>query len=638
MSILTKEQVEEVRKYISASMQDMKPITSEPKVKILADSLSPTKKRLTTFELTFWRPILPELSRHRCVVGSTILKFDLPAGTTRVDSPWKVYSMSMEEFWDKWENGCAPRIHPTRQAYDLSVIDPEKEYYSSEIADLLGISKTNIHADCRLGLCKHHREFNNPSVRAGFIKILGKDFIEYRQRKESTLFRYSVRNRLSNMQLRCYDELTGTVHHTNVVNCWKTGIEPVKTLTAGNYKITATYDHLILTNNGWKELQDIIPNEDYVVVNTTKVFTEEEIKEHIKKNQTGPDGKYIGYFNSKTKEQLIEAQEGKCAICGKPLVQGYDTQVHHIKARYNNPELTYDDSNCVVLCAACHREQHKKQGWQKSYNRCNAQWELVTSIEDAGTQTVYDIEVADEQHNFFANDIVVHNCFSLSVRSSRATPVDTLIAEISNSPWGPCEWGKNQKGMVAEKVINQEEALTALKYIWYHAAKGNCGVAKSLADAGVHKQIVNRLLEPFSCTHMVLSGTEWDNFYKLRCAKDAQPEMRALALKMKKVQEDSEPEELEYNQWHLPYITEEDKEKYSIRELCKISAARCARVSYKLYDGSTDVEKDLELFNKLSSLSHYSPLEHQATPTEPRFYLSSNFKGWNQFRQIEEFK
>ena len=60
MSFLTKEQVEEVRKYISASMQDMKPITTEPRVKILADSLSPTKKRLTTFELTFWRPILPE--------------------------------------------------------------------------------------------------------------------------------------------------------------------------------------------------------------------------------------------------------------------------------------------------------------------------------------------------------------------------------------------------------------------------------------------------------------------------------------------------------------------------------------------------------------------------------------------------
>ena len=235
-------------------------------------------------------------------------------------------------------------------------------------------------------------------------------------------------------------------------------------------------------------------------------------------------------------------------------------------------------------------------------------------------------------------EITRHRCFSFSVRSSRATPVDTLIAEISQSPWGPCEWGANQKGMVAEKVITQEEALTALKYIWYHAAKGNCSMAKALADAGVHKQIVNRLLEPFSCTHMVLSGTEWENFYKLRCAKDAQPEMRDLALKMKEVQEENEPEELDYNEWHLPYITEEDREKYSNRELCKISAARCARVSYKLYDGSTDVEKDLELFNKLSSKGHFSPMEHQATPTEPRFYLSSNFKGWNQFRQIEEFK
>ena len=632
---LNPEEKQKLIEELSAIVKQTKPIQSKPKVKILADSLSKAGDRLTTFELTFWRPILPELTRHRCVVGSTILKFDLPAGSTHAESPWRVYSMSMEEFWDKWENGCAPRIPTTRQAYDLSVIDPEKEYYSSEIADLLGISKTNIHADCRSGLCKHHREFSNPSVRAGFIKILGKDFIEYRQRKESTLFRYSVQDRLSNMQLRCYDELTGTVHHTNVVNCWKTGIEPVKTLTAGSYKITTTYDHLILTNNGWKELQDIVPNEDYVVVNTQKVFTEEEIKEHVKKVQTGPDGKYIGHFNSKTKEQLIELQEGKCAICGQPLVQGYDTQIHHIKARHDNPELTYDESNCVVLCAACHREQHKEQGWQKSYNRCNAQWELVTSIEDAGTQTVYDIEVADEQHNFFANDIVVHNCLSFSVRSSRATPIDKLIKEVEASPWGPREWGKDQPGMVAKDKFSNEKFIKSFEYVWYQTANFCCQMAKPLYKAGVHKQVVNRLLEPYICAHAVVSGTEWKNFFKLRTASDSQPEMQDLAKKMKKLFDAHEPTLLDDNEWHLPYITQKDRFNFTPSECCKISAARCARVSYKLYDSTTDSQKDLELYERLVNSHHWSPLEHVAIPAV-HDYMESNFKGWNQLRKYEE--
>ena len=629
-------ELKDIKKYVQKALEEMKPLTRECQVKILADSINPfNHKRLTTFELTFWRPILPQLNRHRCVVGNTLLKFDLPAGSSHADSKWRLYTMSMEEFWDKWENGCAPRTAPAAVNYNLDLINPNQEYTVSEIGELLGISETNIRTDCRLGLCRHTRDFSNPCIKAGIIKILGKDYIEYRQKRQNNLFRYSIKDRLSNMQLRCYDELSGEVKHTNVVNCWKTGIEPVKTLTAGKFQITATNDHLILTNSGWKELQDIIPNEDYVVVSTQQVFTEEQYKEHMRSQQKGPDGKYVNRFNLKMREQLMETQEGKCAICGKTLILNRNAQIHHIKPRYQFPELAYDPNNCILLCEKCHKAQHKKQGWQKSYNRCNARWELVTSIEDAGMQTVYDIEVADEQHNFFANDIVVHNCLSQSIRSSRATPVDTLIAEISNSPWGPKEWGLNESGMVATKVMTLPEQIKSCDYIWYHAAKSNCTIAKSLADAGVHKQIVNRLLEPFSCSHAVVSATEWDNFYKLRTAKDTQPEFREMALKMKELQENSEPKELEENQWHLPYISEEELHTYRYSKLCKISAARCARVSYKTYSGDIDIEKDLQLYQKLVTNHHFSPLEHCACPAVEQ-YLPSNFIGWNQLRKFEE--
>lgn len=228
-----------------------------------------------------------------------------------------------------------------------------------------------------------------------------------------------------------------------------------------------------------------------------------------------------------------------------------------------------------------------------------------------------------------------HRLLSFCVRSSRATPVDTLIAEITNSPWGPKEWGLNESGMIATQVMTMPEQVKSCDYIWYHAAKSNCTIAKSLADAGVHKQIVNRLLEPFSCSHAVVSGTEWDNFYRLRCAKDTQPEFREMALKMKELQENSEPKELEENQWHLPYISEEELHTYRYSKLCKISAARCARVSYKTYSGDIDVEKDLQLYQKLVSSGHWSPLEHCACPAVEQ-YLPSNFIGWNQLRKFEE--
>ena len=229
-------------------------------------------------------------------------------------------------------------------------------------------------------------------------------------------------------------------------------------------------------------------------------------------------------------------------------------------------------------------------------------------------------------------EITRHRCFSFCVRSSRANPTINLINQVKNTPWGPAHWGMNQKGMVADEEISGK-ALELAQYTWKVAAKTMADCAESLKDAEVHKQVVNRLLEPFTYSDMVLAGTEFDNFFDLREAPDAQPEIRELALTMHKELDASTPVELKEGEWHLPYISAEDRDKADIDTLCKVSCARCARVSYKAFDGSSSIDKDLALFNRLKDSKHWSPMEFVATPSGSN-YKESNYKGWNQYRRF----
>lgn len=234
-------------------------------------------------------------------------------------------------------------------------------------------------------------------------------------------------------------------------------------------------------------------------------------------------------------------------------------------------------------------------------------------------------------------EVNTHRCFSRNSRSSRATPTDVLIAEIKKAPWGPCNWPINQSGMVAEKIFGEAKTKNLLNYIWNLYAATACQEAKTLADTGVHKEVTNRILEPFTAAHTIISSTDWNNFFALRLTKDAQPDMQLLAKTMREALDNSTPKTLHENEWHLPYITEEDKKKFKRADCCRISAARCARVSYKTFDGSIEPEKDLLLYKRLVENKHFSPLEHVATPALDT-YIRSNFKGWNQLRKFEDFE
>jgi len=228
---------------------------------------------------------------------------------------------------------------------------------------------------------------------------------------------------------------------------------------------------------------------------------------------------------------------------------------------------------------------------------------------------------------------------SRNAGSSRAVPVMKMIDQVRTNPAMPIHWGKNQSGMQAKEELTGTELKNAKK-AWLDAAHAAADLAEYMYKQGAHKQIVNRILEPFQHMHTILTATEFDNFFELRIHEDAQPEIYALALTMKQAMDNSNPEKLEVGEWHLPYISEKELGSNNTDLLIKISAARCCRVSYLKHDGTQpSIEEDLKLFERLvgSAPLHASPLEHQATPKNNHNSVPiSNLNGWIQYRKIYE--
>jgi thymidylate synthase ThyX len=262
-----------------------------------------------------------------------------------------------------------------------------------------------------------------------------------------------------------------------------------------------------------------------------------------------------------------------------------------------------------------------------------------------------------EYPRFIHSELMTHRQFSRNAASSRAIPVAKMHDHILANMAHPIEWGVNRPGMQASEVLEETAAMA----VWQCAGEEAVRWSKSLANQGLHKQIVNRVTEPFQVMKTVVTSTEWDNWYNLRNHADAQPEIRELAKAMLVAHKASKPTVIYPGEWHVPYVdrgTSATGMAYIIndtqvsKEIArKVSASCCAQVSYRNHDDS--VEKAEMIFDKLitSQPAHLSPVEHQATPMSKWIHRddewplgvthfdrygdgwSANFKQWIQFRQ-----
>jgi phage gp37-like protein len=243
-----------------------------------------------------------------------------------------------------------------------------------------------------------------------------------------------------------------------------------------------------------------------------------------------------------------------------------------------------------------------------------------------------------------------------------------MLDLVRNNPAMPVHWGKNQPGMQAKEELDEVQKA-AVKSLWIVAAEHSASIANTMSQAGLHKQVTNRILEPYQMIKVVLTSTQFNNFYWLRDHPDAQPEIAELAKRMYLVHSEASPSYLEANEWHVPYVEtardrhdilryyDENANEIPLEQALKLSASLCAQVSYR--KNNQDLEKANEIFQKLieSEPCHASPTEHQATPMNyPQgsnakidymlttdgvthidkigILFSANFHDWIQHRQL----
>ena len=292
----------------------------------------------------------------------------------------------------------------------------------------------------------------------------------------------------------------------------------------------------------------------------------------------------------------------------------------------------------------------------KIQGKCGISAAVIQSSVNSDGVVLHTLEL--EYPRFILAEVNTHRMLSKNSASSRAIPVlkmhDSLVAE-------PVFWGKNKAGMIASEEIDE---IARAKDLWTSARDASIHYSTHMSALNLHKQITNRVTEPWMMMKTVMSGTEWANLLWLRNHSDAQPEFHELARVIAEVLEAAGPTKLLPGEWHVPYVERirgddgvlryfSSGQEIKVETAKKISASCCAQVSYRALDES--LEKAEMIYQKLieSDPPHMSPVEHQATPiVEIEFkypiywqdgithqdrqgkFWSGNFRGWIQHRKL----
>ena len=245
-----------------------------------------------------------------------------------------------------------------------------------------------------------------------------------------------------------------------------------------------------------------------------------------------------------------------------------------------------------------------------------------------------------------------HRMLSSNSSSSRAIPF-----KPNPNPYIPSDLRRKQRGMQGYESLTEQEAMSFKVDLFNNIKRTNLFL-EGWQDI-VHKQHLNRYTEAWTLQTKVVTGTEWDNFFLLRSAANAQPEIQEVARCMQLAMAEVIPKQLRVGEWHLPYVDDSDlAEGLDTAIMC--SVARCARTSYVTHDRKPpDAKKDVELYSKLFADQHMSTFEHQGTPMRDVFSpvtitslpvlfaqdgvthldnqyraWSGNLRNWIQYRQL----
>ncbi len=224
---------------------------------------------------------------------------------------------------------------------------------------------------------------------------------------------------------------------------------------------------------------------------------------------------------------------------------------------------------------------------------------------------------------FIHSEVMTHRVFSRNAASSRAVPLQVSIRRLTEEPAMPEWYGAEQKGMQSGERLNRHDQAYCEAKI-YHLRDTAIQATNDMRQIGLHKSIANRYLEPWMHMEVIVTSTQWHNFFALRAHHAAMPEFQVLAYNALHDFLYHQPRQLEWGDWHVPRFNNMETQEPDIA----VSTGRCARTSYLTQDGKYDLQADEELHDRLQKAGHWSPFEHCAQACEG-IYPVSNFDRWD---------
>ena len=256
-------------------------------------------------------------------------------------------------------------------------------------------------------------------------------------------------------------------------------------------------------------------------------------------------------------------------------------------------------------------------------------------------------------------ELNTHRALSRNSASSRAIPFVKMLEMVKKTPFIPIRWMKEHTGMQGNEFFTDPAEIAQLEKAYLEGRDNAVRTAENLSSLGLTKQIVNRGLEAYMWHTVIITATEWENYFSLRAHEAAEIHIQKLAYVMLEEMNKSTPKLLQVGEWHIPFgenmgsdeemlevlrqlhvypnpnnprVIQEEINKLKI----KIATARCARVSYTVVgeEGKApNFEADSKLHDRLLSMGHLSPFEHCAQCTDSEGW-SGNFQGWTQYRKM----
>jgi thymidylate synthase ThyX len=504
---------------------------------------SPFESVVFTFEVKAPIFVFRQWHRHRtwCLSGDSLLHFGSYSNT-----------MTIKNFHDKWHGNKSKTDNIKKKPCYIENIDPKKTYTVKQLSELVDRGSPTILMSIRQGKLK--ATFNSAAgPRESKYYILGEDYINWAVSCREVKIPNN-RKTLSEMPLLCYEN--NKISETRVVDIWISGEKTVYEVTVDKLSIKSSEDHLFLTDSGWMAVKDFKEETKLAVVdrvNNKEEFesfqlddSKEEWKPTYCKGYEVSNYGRVRSFIGQGKRTVGAISKIKTLVGSRACV-GFSNHKEGVKTLEQVSRLVYSafigeipsgmfvchkndnplDNRVENLYAGTAQDNADDAKRNNSYLKNKVIFKEITNIIEIGKETVYDLTVESDCHNFIASGFVVHNCFN---------EISARYSELPEEFYVP-EEDKITGQSVSNKQQRTDEQLQnagLIRSIIHDQCKGAFAIYHHLLQLGTPRELARGVL-PVNTYSKMFATVDLHNllgFIRLRDHSHAQYEIQVYAQAM----------------------------------------------------------------------------------------------------------